>query len=235
MSDDAVAEPTWQEVVRYAQRGECWVCGRTGFKKLSQHLAMKHGLTADAVRERYGLAWRQALCSPEFSDENRARFYENDLTSAMAAGRGPGRRPPRSRKSAQVRAAMSEVANRPEVREKLAARNRDSSYNEKRAAGLRSSPAAAAQRAAARQASAETRRVVRHCTICGAPCLGRNRRTCSDDCRLEARVRQGQSKRRDHPCVVCGARVQGSERRTCSFECAREAQRRAARATNERR
>jgi hypothetical protein len=139
------------EVIEAARLGECWLCGRRGFQKLSQHLAMTHDMRADAVRERYGLSWTQPLATDAYRERARAALTSRpNFLQAAQSLRGRPRRPPRSRKQAQSRAAMAEVSNRPEVKAQLADRNRDPSFNAKRAAGLRASAKAAAQRAAAR-------------------------------------------------------------------------------------
>lgn len=45
----------------------CWICGKGGWKALSQHLWKKHGITASETRESAGLFKRDCLISPELS------------------------------------------------------------------------------------------------------------------------------------------------------------------------
>lgn len=146
---------SWEDILRFAQDGTCWVCGRTGFVKLAQHLAMKHEIKADEVRETYGLSWSQSLASPAYTEAASIRSRELGLGNPSAF-QHPNRAP-RPRR-AQALASMTEVANRPEVKEKLRQRNRDPAYNAKRAAGLRSSASAATQRADAREVRSAHRR-----------------------------------------------------------------------------
>lgn len=55
-------------VRQYIKQQACWICGRGGWKALSQHLAKKHGLPAEEVRELAYMFKEERLISEELSE-----------------------------------------------------------------------------------------------------------------------------------------------------------------------
>ncbi len=155
-----MSDLTWEQILAFAREGECWICGRTGFKRIANHTASAHDLTADDIRERYGLSWGQGLCTPEAAAEQSTRSKSLGLGGAAPHPKGKRPRPPRPL-GAQAKAGLKEKANRPDQKELVAARNRDPEFNAKRAEGLRRSPLAAEQRAKALAASLKKRQLMK--------------------------------------------------------------------------
>lgn len=143
--------PSWEQIIAHASVGTCWVCGRSGFAKLSQHLALKHELPADHIRELAGLKWTQPLCTEEFSSLSSEKRRAQEFPVPRAV-----RHNGRGRRQAQTRAAMKDVANRANVKEALRLRNRSPEQVARRAEGLRRSPKAEQQRDAARAKRSRT-------------------------------------------------------------------------------
>ena len=57
------------EIIRaYIEQQQCWICGKGGWRALSQHLVKKHGLPASQVREMAYMLKRERLISPELSE-----------------------------------------------------------------------------------------------------------------------------------------------------------------------
>ncbi len=69
---------TSPEIIReYIKAQECWICGKGGWKALSQHLVKKHGLPAIEVREIAYMFKRESLISLELSEElSRIRLQQ---------------------------------------------------------------------------------------------------------------------------------------------------------------
>lgn len=69
MSKQSFREKTSPEVIRqYIKQQTCWICGRGGWKALSQHLVKAHGLPAAEVREMAYMLKRDRLISEELSE-----------------------------------------------------------------------------------------------------------------------------------------------------------------------
>ena len=57
------------DVIRqYIEQQTCWICGKGGWKALSQHIVKKHGITAAEVREMAYMFKRERLISEELSE-----------------------------------------------------------------------------------------------------------------------------------------------------------------------
>ena len=54
---------------QYIEHQTCWICGKGGWKALSQHLVKKHGLPASQVREEAFMFKRERLISQELSEQ----------------------------------------------------------------------------------------------------------------------------------------------------------------------
>jgi len=61
-------EPSPETIRRYIGQQTCWICGKNGWKALSQHLVKKHGLPAAQVREMAYMFKRERLISRELSE-----------------------------------------------------------------------------------------------------------------------------------------------------------------------
>ena len=61
--------PVAPETIRaYIEQQQCWICGKGGWKALSQHLVKKHGIPASQVREMAYMFKRERLISIELSE-----------------------------------------------------------------------------------------------------------------------------------------------------------------------
>ena len=61
-------DPSPETIRRYIEQQTCWICGKDGWKALSQHLVKKHGLPAAEVREMAYMFKRERLISDELSE-----------------------------------------------------------------------------------------------------------------------------------------------------------------------
>ncbi len=62
------ANPSSEIIRQCIEQQYCWICGKDGWKALSQHLVKKHGLPAVEVREMAYMFKRECLISKELSE-----------------------------------------------------------------------------------------------------------------------------------------------------------------------
>lgn len=61
-------DPSPSVIRDYIAKQTCWICGKGGWRALSQHLVKKHGLPASEVRELAYMFKRERLISDELSE-----------------------------------------------------------------------------------------------------------------------------------------------------------------------
>lgn len=180
----------------YIYAGECWWCGRGGFKSLAVHTSHAHGISADDIRDMALLFKSTPICSAEFSEycieRNRRRGPECIPTPPGAGGRKNLNRAARA-----------------------AYKKRLLDYNES------IGPEAVAQiRKKAGKARADKTRMPHPCVVCGKEIPTRLPRTCSPECHRVVRVRTGKLAGTRKPCspicVVPGCGRPGKTKDLCT-------------------
>jgi hypothetical protein len=112
----------------------CLDCGYRG-KTLTRHIAMRHGLSGDEYRQRWGLRSNHPLTAPAYSEHRstmakalgfgRKSTTEVDPAPTPAAAANPkARRTPRSRPASKSEGVATKMASRPTPARKRHSRDR---------------------------------------------------------------------------------------------------------------
>jgi predicted transcriptional regulator len=65
----------------------CMICGKTGMKTLTRHLAQVHNMKPGAYRKQFGIPSSQALTAKNFSEARRKMAQERGLADNLAKAR----------------------------------------------------------------------------------------------------------------------------------------------------
>jgi len=65
----------------------CLICGKGGFKTLTKHLGLAHGVTPRLYRKQFGISFKQPLTAKSYSEERRRTAVESGLADKLVKAR----------------------------------------------------------------------------------------------------------------------------------------------------